>query len=275
MRWSLDQLESVRDDLLEILAQSPREYGIERTRWRLKDLLEVVKRTMDVAIGCISTLHNWCERLGIRYREGWAYLVSPDPHRTLKLSVIDAVLQRAEACPAKTVVLWLDELTVYRLPSTAAVWDTAEGRPTKAHHTPGENDRLRIVGALNTRTGQVTKRMTDGTLGKAQLQAFYHQIRREYPNAEQIFVIQDCWPVHFHSDVSQTAHDLDIYLVPLPTYASWRNPIEKLWRWLKQVVIHMHPWADDWPRLQQEIRNFLARFRQGSLDLLYYVGLPN
>ncbi|HET8524033.1 MAG TPA: transposase, partial [Thermomicrobiales bacterium] len=66
---------------------------------------------------------------------------------------------------------------------------------------------------------------------------------------------------------------LPIQLVPLPTYASWLNPIEKLWRWLRQEVGHLHPWADDLPALRDALDAFLARFAHGSPDLLRYTGL--
>jgi len=36
-----------------------------------------------------------------------------------------------------------------------------------------------------------------------------------------------------------------------PTYAPWLNPIEKLWRWLRQEVRKMHRLADDWDTLRQ------------------------
>jgi transposase len=76
-------------------------------------------------------------------------------------------------------------------------------------------------------------------------------------------------------EVRHVAHQADISLLPLPTYSSWRNPIEKLWRWLKQTVIHMHPWANQWERLQAEIENFLSQFQKGSSRLLRYVGLSD
>ena len=46
---------------------------------------------------------------------------------------------------------------------------------------------------------------------------------------------------------------LPIQLVPLPTYASWCNPIEKLWRQLRQELLHLHRFADrfrstQWPQ---------------------------
>ena len=59
----------------------------------------------------------------------------------------------------------------------------------------------------------------------------------------------------------------------LPTYAPWLNPIEKLWRWLRQDVLHLHRLADDWKALRQRVRAFLDQFAQGSQRLLEYVGL--
>ena len=61
-----------------------------------------------------------------------------------------------------------------------------------------------------------------------------------------------------------------IQLIPLPTYASWCNPIEKLWRKLRQELTHLHRWGDDVARLRDEIDRFLKQFADGSPDLLRY-----
>jgi putative transposase len=53
----------------------------------------------------------------------------------------------------------------------------------------------------------------------------------------------------------------------------WRNPIEKLWRWLKQDVLKQHRLAADWRALRQRVTAFLAQFAAGSHELLHYVGL--
>jgi len=55
----------------------------------------------------------------------------------------------------------------------------------------------------------------------------------------EINLIWDCWSCHYHPDVLLAAHRAGITLIPLPTYAPWENPIEKLWRWLCQEVLHM------------------------------------
>jgi hypothetical protein len=59
----------------------------------------------------------------------------------------------------------------------------------------------------------------------------------------------------------------------LPTYAPWLNPIEKLWRWLRQQVLKMHRLAGDWTQLQHRVRAFLDQFADGSAQLLRYVGM--
>ena len=58
----------------------------------------------------------------------------------------------------------------------------------------------------------------------------------------------------------------------LPTYSPWLNPIEKLWRWLKQDVLKLHRKADSWPELKDQVRSFLHQFQGGSKQLLHYVG---
>jgi len=54
----------------------------------------------------------------------------------------------------------------------------------------------------------------------------------------------------------------------LPTSAPWLNPIEKLWRWLRQEVLKMPRWVGDWPQVKQRVHAFLDQFAQGSPDLL-------
>ena len=56
----------------------------------------------------------------------------------------------------------------------------------------------------------------------------------------------------------------------LPTYAPWLNPIEKLWRWLRQDVLKMHRLASRWSELKERVRTFLNQFAQGSTRLLEY-----
>ena len=136
-------------------------------------------------------------------------------------------------------------------------------------------------------------------------------IVEDYPKLKTIYMVQDNWPVHFHPDLLihlQPQHfqfpihvpgnwpdepspkakrdaekrkakrgakhaKLPIKILQLPTYASWANPIEKLWRWVRQSVLHLHRLSNEWSELKQRIRDFILSFRKGSNELLRYVGL--
>lgn len=185
----------------------------------------------------------------------------------------DSCVEAARAQPVEVVTLYLDEFSYYRWPTVAPVYHEAGRRQPRAELTPRYNTRGRIVAALNVVDGRVHYRQRSHITVR-QLVGFMGDIRQAYAETKTINVIQDNWHnVHFHPDQVKTAEELDITLVPLPVYAPWLNPIEKLGRKLKQEVLHMHRESDDWPQLKARVRDFLDEPADGSLDLLRYVGL--
>ncbi len=159
------------------------------------------------------------------------------------------------------------------------------------------NSRCRGIGALHARTGQLTYRQRTRITVRV-LADFYHELRYTYPQVDIIYVVHDNWPVHVHPDViaslqpqlspfwphvpdnwptqpkpSAQRDSLPIQLVFLPTYAPWLNPIEKLWRWVRQQVLHLHRLSDAWDQLKQRVLDFMIQFAHGSSELLHYVGL--
>jgi len=241
------------------------------------------------------------ERAGISLKRGRDHVHSPDPHYVEKLAEILAALAAALNSDGRVVLVFLDELSFYRQPTLARDWCVSGARQQPlANRSWQPNTCHRIIGGLNATSGQ-TETLTASKIGIRQLVAFWQVLRAAYPEAAVIHVVLDNWPIHFHPDVLAALEpqhtrwelktppnwpsepragaprlNLPIQLLPLPTYASWCNPIEKLWRWLKQELLHLHRYADDWPTLKEKILAFLARFGEGSAELLRYVGLtPN
>src|SRR5262249_61938170 len=111
--------------------------------------------------------------------------------------------------------------------------------------------------------------------GRAKVIQFYQHLVAAYPEAEQLYVIQDNWSIHTHPDVRAALERLpQVKPVWLPTYAPWLNPIEKVWRWLRQDVLKLHRQADDWGAVQARGHGFLDQFALGSQRLFEDVGLP-
>jgi hypothetical protein len=293
--------------------REPRLLGVKQTRWTLGALLGVVREQLGwKGVGTVGGLARLLGRVRIRRKRGRGHIHSPDACYPEKRAEAQARVELARAPgPSRIVTCYLDEVTYERQPSLASAYE-AVGRDPHTGHTHQPLARLsprgqtltRAVGALDVSSGQVVWRQ-GWKVGIKELVAFYEQLRAAYPDAERLYVIQDNWPVHFHPDVlvalePQTTPwppkrppswsddpspaavrrwgrlHLPIQLVFLPTYASWLNPIEKLWRWLRQDVLHLHRLADDLVTLREAVATFLDRFAQpGDLTaaLLRYVGL--
>lgn len=272
----------------------PEKYGQTQSRWTLARLREhCTGLRLESDSGLCQLLH----RLGIRHKRARAYLHSPDPDYAAKVAYLRTCWQQVQTDPERFVLLYLDEFAFERQPSLSNAYEACGRATPLARFSYRSNTQCRGLGALNARTGQVLYCQRSHITTQV-LSAFYAQIAAAYPQAERIYVVQDNWPVHVHADVlarlqpqtfpfplrvpdnwsatphRRAVHDtLPIQLVFLPTYSPWLNPIEKLWRWVRQSVLHVHPFSDHWEALKQRVLDFMSQFAAGSQALLRYVGL--
>lgn len=293
-----DKAEDAQQAVLHTVRRDPRELGIDQTRWTLEAILSACDW---LRVNSPASLHPLLERLGISWKRGRDHVHSPDPMYQEKLSYIGDILYQVKESHPELVLLYLDELTYYRQPSLGYSYEQSGHPQPLAERSLLSDTYTRIVGTLDAVSGQVLYSQNQ-KVGIVELRQLYIDIANAYPDSEKIYVVQDNWPNHFHPDVlvalakqelnmprtafmkwgeepSQRAKqeyghlNLPIQIVPLPTYASWTNPIEKLWRYLKQTVLHLHRYADKFSELNDKVRQFLDRFAEGSQELLRYVGL--
>jgi transposase len=240
------------------------------TRWTLAALGAAICWLRPYSL---SGLWRLLRALGLLYKRARHTLRSPDPDYAHKRDLAQDCMRQARADPSGTVTLYLDELTYYRQPSLARCWwpvGTHEQAPARL--SLRSNTKRRIVGALNAVSGRLLS-LEAAKIGVKKLVEFYAQIRQAYPHAHTIRVIQDNWPVHFHPTVQAAAKAHGIEMVALPTYAPWLNPMEKVWRKLKQEVLHVHRWSEEWDQLRAMVKTFLQDLAADSPALLRYTGL--
>ena len=280
--------------MLALLHQAPEAYGVAQTRWTLLGMLRSCPWLRLSTLGGFSQL---LLKLGIRRKRARYYLQSPDPHYAAKVAYLQACWQHVQSDPQRWVLVYLDEFAFERQPRLASAYESQGHHPALARLSYRSDTQCRGVGALNALTGQVTSRQRS-PITAAVLTDFYRQLRQQSADAEVIYVVQDNWPVHVHPNLvaalqpqqspfwprlpdnwpgySQGKGQFDrlpIQLVFLPPYAPWLNPIEKLWRWLRQEVFHLHRLSDAWEHLKQKVLDFMNQFALGSQALLHYVGL--
>lgn len=283
------------------MGRDPHTLGLDVSRWTLTR----IARACPWLDGYTpSGVWRVLAQLALTWQRARAVVHSPDPDYDAKLTAVASCRAVARANPNRIVTLYLDESTIERHPTLASAYSWAGHDQPQARRSLRGNTLTRIVATLDPRDGRVVYRRAS-RLAIDQLVAFYQDLVAAYPQAERFYVVQDNWPIHTHPDLlvalepQQTPFPfyrprswptdphpraqqrwgdlhLPIQLVPLPTYASWCNPIEKLWRKLKQDLVHLHRWADDLDELRRQIDHFLEHFAAGSDALLRYTGLvPN
>jgi hypothetical protein len=246
---------------------APTPQGPAPSRWTLI----TIRATFDWLAGyTLSGLRRLLNHLELGLHSAAVQQFSPDPDYAAKHLSLMRTLGQARRHPGQVEAIFLDEMGYTRWPEPGPDY----GGPTPlADRREANNGLWRLIGGLNARTGQLNY-LDNYIVGRAKVIQFYQHLVAAYPEAEQLYVIQDNWSIHTHPEVLAALEGMpQVKPVWLPTYAPWLNPIEKVWRWLRQDVLKMHRQADDWQALQARVHGFLDQFAAGSERLLEYVGL--
>ena len=239
-------------------------------RWQLRTI-----RASIPGLAGYSLAGVWgaCRRAKVRLRTAWPRLSSPDPDYAAKEKALHAALAEVAAAPEEVVVVFLDEMGYMRWPQGGRTFAHEAPAPAPRTSPSGKEAKHRVAGMLDAWTGRVLF-IDNDIVGRDRLALLYRRLDRAYPHAKRIYVVQDNWSVHAHRDIDAVLETLPrLRRLWLPIGAWWLNPIEKLWRMLRQRVLRLHRLAEDWLAVHRAVRRFLRRFTHGSEELLRYVGL--
>lgn len=123
---------------------------------------------------------------------------------------------------------------------------------------------LRAGVGLDPVSGRLIHRLASRFCATA-LAGFYQHLSRACPQAERLFLVMDNWPNHHHPLAWKAIEaDARIRVLWLPTYAPWLNPAEKVWKWLRQRLTHMHPFANAWRVFREQVDRTLASANENA-----------
>lgn len=250
-------------------ALSPQD--VPPARWTLQAVKERIRELADYSL---SGICQYLHRCGIVWRGGRVQYYSPDPDYRLKEAQVLDCLRQAGQAPGSIVALFLDEVSYTAWPDLAFAYSDPAPQPAPvADRQQSRYRRMRIIGALDALSGRVLVHQ-EGRIAGSVCAGFLQQVACAYPDAEHVYLIWDNWPVHHCHEVQAVlAQHRRLHAIALPTYAPWLNPIEKLWRKMRQEHTALHQLASDWKQLQTRTQAFFEQFAHGSTELVRYVGL--
>ena len=116
-------------------------------------------------------------------------------------------------------------------------WQTKGKRGTVILPSNTGRKRISVLGAINSITGDCTTIITENNCDKDMVILTFNEIRKEYSDDKDIVIILDNASYNHAYKTVEEAALLGIRLVFLPTYSPNLNLIERLWKFLKKIVL--------------------------------------
>lgn len=254
--------EAVEESIEEAMSEPPTEQGYNFTYWTTPLLTEHVQETVDKSF-CEETIRNALHELGFRWRRPRWAATREDPQ---KEEIMWAIWGEIRDASEDTLILVQDETTFKWLPPLRAMW-MRQGEQVRIP-TPPTNDSITLYGAIELDSGDTfctfhEKGRSDYTI------VYLEQLLENYPQ-QQILLIWDQATYHTSRAVEEwLAEHSRITVMLLPRYAPELNPIEQIWRHLKDQV------AANLTRPLKAVRKAVKKFfeQHRPIDLLRMAGL--
>lgn len=213
----------------ETLLEPPPEQGYNFTYWTIPLLGQHLQQTLNKGL-CHETIRTTLHRLDFRWRRPRWAVQRTDPQTWARMQAIGQAVFRAST---GTRILLEDETILKTLPPLRRMWMRL-GQQLRIP-TPHQNDDLYLYGVLDLHQGHCFHACYDKGNSQATI-AYLEQLLEHYPS-QAILLIWDQARYHTSRLVQDWLADQPrLTTMLLPKYAADLNPIESIWRQLKNQV---------------------------------------
>lgn len=221
--------EEARAEIERLLEGDPTEEGQNATRWTAPRIAEHLKRKLGIDVH-EDTVRSALKQMEYSWTRPRRKLPPTDPERYQRR--LQAIVEAVAEAGRDTSVLVEDETSVKRFPPLRRQWQpVGEQRPVRV---PDENDEMALYGTLDLTSGQTHVEAYEK--GRSDYTIKYLESLLEQTKG-QILLVWDQATWHTSKKVTQWIEDCGrIESCLLPARSPEANPMEDLWRELKQQV---------------------------------------
>lgn len=223
--------EQAEAEIERVLDGSPLDEGYAFTTWTVPLLNAHLKEKLGLEVSD-ETVRRALRRLEFVWRRPRWAIEQEDPCHKERMEAIDAALERAQSEENGPTVLFEDETSFRRLPPLRGMW-MRRGEQARVE-VPDQNGKFALYGVLNPLTGETFT--APYPKGKSQYtKAFLERLMEQVQG--QVLLIWDHASWHTSKAVEKVIAGYErLEVLLLPKRAPEENPIEDLWRHLKQIV---------------------------------------
>jgi transposase len=260
---------SQKAELAHVIDQGPQAAGFAGGCWRTPMIQDWIWKRFGVLYN-VHYVSDLLQNLGFSFQK--ARFVSDHldeiARRRWKSITFPGLVERAKATGAW--LLFGDEASFPQWGTLSYTWSRRGVQPTVK--TCGKRKGYKVLGLIDYFTGRFWYQGHQGRFNSESYQAFLTQVLAS--TDRPIILIQDGATYHTSAALKTFfAHHADRLTVEqLPSYSPDYNPIEKLWKRIKEKETHLH-YFPTFEALTDKVEQALLRFQNTQTDILALCGL--
>jgi len=256
--------------LATLIDEGPVKAGFSGACWRSPMMQQLIYDRFGVFSNVFS-IAQLLKNLGFSFQK--AALVSDhldkDKRQAWRTTPWPQILRRAKE--RKALLLFGDEASFPQWGTLTSTWARRGQQPQVK--TCGKRKGYKVFGLIDSFTGHFFYQGQDGRLNSAASITFLTRVLAQ--TTQPIILIQDGAKYHTSAETTaffaqQTAR---LQVVQLPTYSPDYNPIEKLWKKIKQQDTHLH-YFPTFEALTEKVEQALLKFTNAPEEILALCSLP-
>jgi transposase len=256
--------------LAQLIEEGPVKAGFSGACWRSPMIQQLIYDRFGVLYN-VFYIAQLLKNLGFSFQKAAFVSDHLDEHKRQewRTKTWPQILRAANT--KKALLLFGDEASFPQWGTLTYTW-ARRGQQPKVK-TSGKRKGYKVFGLIDYFTGYFFYQGQDGRLNSAAYIAFLTRVLEQ--TTQPIILIQDGAKYHTSTETKaffaqQTAQ---LQVVQLPTYSPDYNPIEKLWKKIKQQETHLH-YFPTFEVLPEKVEQALLKFTNTPEEILTLCSLP-
>lgn len=257
--------------LCRLIEAGPEACGFSGACWRSPMMQQLIKDQFSVSYS-VFYIAELLKSLGFSYQK--AAFVSDHldevARRRWRSRVWPEMVRLARE--KKALLLFGDEASFPQWGTLSYTWARRGHQPLVK--TSGKRRGWKVFGLIDYFTGRFFHQGLEGRFTSASYTAFLVRVLQQ-TTTEHVMLIQDGARYHTSAETKRffARHADRLTVYQLPSYSPDYNPIERLWKKLKQQETHLH-YFPTFEALSEKVEQALLRFENTPQEILALCSLP-
>lgn len=260
---------SQRNTLSDIIEAGPEKAGFPGACWRTPMIQHLIQERFGVFYS-VHYLSQLLKNMGFSYQKARFVSGHLNPETRTEWREQTWPQIRRLAREKKAAILFGDEASFPQWGTLTYTWARRGTQPTV--ETSGKRKGYKVFGLIDYATGRLFSKAHEGRFNSASYAAFLREVLAQ--TNQHLLLIQDGAKYHTSKAMQQffAEHSDRLTVYQLPAYSPDYNPIEKLWKKIKQTHTHLH-YFPTFDALKDKVDEALIFFENAPEEVLSLCGL--